>query len=1002
MDAGGWKEMKTARVMHGKGIVSEAAYEDGMLSGVVRDGGKPKKVRMKIRSRSDMENFCPCMRARRQGIVCAHAVAVGLELIDPQSVAEELGAQAEVVERGPSKPDPWPVVTENHRSDAVAVECQVILPVNVERAWETGSLMVGIEVEAEGERRMLNAIGQAFPLFVGQRDAAVLAAVKELSPDQVPSVLNLGQEAFLSLLDSLAGHPRMGFGKKAAAEVSFEGLRLSLSLQGDRLRVQWPEGVQMLRGQNAVWALREGVFFPVAPGLPKVLRAVFDKGWTFASEGGPEALAVLEQWFEVPADVATELPQMVEPQVELELSGSLNHLEATIQFRYGATLRGIEEEGTVVVQGEEGRLLLTNPQAEALAAQDLSRWGFQGPGRKGVLVLKDKAAILRFHAFGLRRLNPDWKVETDFRFEHAAKQVVPIEAQFEFQGSGEDWFEMGVGFRAGEADVSREDVRRLLQSGSSHKQMKGGLLGVVDEEEHDDLLEILSDCDPDQAQAGVFRMDRRQADYLREVVASGAVGASGTLPWKDRAGAETLELGELEEVLRPYQREGVEWMLRLAGLGMGGILADDMGLGKTVQTLGMLQALGGPSLVVCPSSLVQNWVAEAEKFVPGLRAVAIEGPKRAEILAANTNADLLVTSYALLRQDLEMWKKREFKVVVLDEAQQIKNPAAQVSKAAFRLQAEHRFALTGTPLENSVRDLWSIMNFVSPGYLGGRKEFDERFAKPIADGDAGAVQRRLALRLKPVLLRRLKQEVAKDLPEKIEQVVYCDLTGKQRQTYQALLSESRKSIDDAEGGQKRMIALTALLRLRQACCDLRLLDPEAIDAEEASVKLERIEHLVAEAVEGGHRVLVFSQFVQMLQVLVPMLGERGWNFCYLDGSTKNRADVVRRFQEEDNIPVFLISLKAGGVGLNLTGADTVIHVDPWWNPAVEAQATDRAHRIGQDRVVTSYKLIARDTVEEKILSLQDRKRATIAATLDAGKGSGGVNLTAEEIFTLFK
>jgi SNF2 family DNA or RNA helicase len=415
----------------------------------------------------------------------------------------------------------------------------------------------------------------------------------------------------------------------------------------------------------------------------------------------------------------------------------------------------------------------------------------------------------------------------------------------------------------------------------------------------------------------------------------------------------------------------------------------------------MLRVLGGPALVVCPSSLVENWIAEAEKFVPDLKAVAIAGPKRAGVLAKNADADVFVTSYALLRQDLKVWKAREFKVVVLDEAQQIKNPTAQVSKAAFQLKAEHRFALTGTPLENSVRDLWSIMNFVSPGYLGGRKEFEERFAKPIENEDA-AVQKRLALRLKPVLLRRMKQEVAKDLPEKIEQVVYCDLTKKQRAMYEALLTTSRESIEDAEGGRKRMMALTALLRLRQACCDLRLLDPEGIDAEDASVKLERIEQLVAEAVEGGHRVLVFSQFVQMLQVLVPMLAERGWNFCYLDGATKNRADVVRRFQEDEAVPVFLISLKAGGVGLNLTGADTVIHVDPWWNPAVEAQATDRAHRIGQERVVTSYKLIARDTVEEKILKLQERKRATLAATLEVGRGEGGVNLTAEEIFTLFK
>ena len=286
-------------------------------------------------------------------------------------------------------------------------------------------------------------------------------------------------------------------------------------------------------------------------------------------------------------------------------------------------------------------------------------------------------------------------------------------------------------------------------------------------------------------------------------------------------------------------------------------------------------------------------------------------------------------------------------------------------------------------MENSVRDLWSIMRFVMPGYLGGRKEFTERFEKPIMAGDAPDVQRRLAARLKPVVLRRLKQEVATDLPEKIEQIYYCDLTQEQRGVYESILRESQASILDAEGGRKRMLALTALLRLRQACCDLRLLNLPTVDPETASVKVEALEGLVEEAVAGGHRVLVFSQFVEMLQVLVPMLGERGIEFCYLDGQTRNRGEVVERFQQDVRIPVFLISLKAGGVGLNLTGADTVIHIDPWWNPAVEAQATDRAHRIGQQRVVTAYKLITRGTVEEKIVALQEKKRRMIGEVLDA-------------------
>jgi SNF2 family DNA or RNA helicase len=385
-------------------------------------------------------------------------------------------------------------------------------------------------------------------------------------------------------------------------------------------------------------------------------------------------------------------------------------------------------------------------------------------------------------------------------------------------------------------------------------------------------------------------------------------------------------------------------------------------------------------------------VAEAEKFTPELKTVAIEGPNRERVLAENTDADIFVTSYALLRRDEQIWGERDFDVVVLDEAQHIKNPDAQVSKAAHRLKGTYRFALTGTPLENSVRDLWSIAQFALPRYLGHRQDFAERFEKPLSSSEPSAsVRDRLSRRLRPVLLRRLKSEVAKDLPDKIEQVVYCDLKPKQREVYEALLSESRSAILDADGGRQRMLALTALLRLRQACCDLRLLGMEGVKDDEASVKAEALGELLDKAIEGGHRVLVFSQFVEMLQILVPDLAAKEVDFCYLDGSTRNRSEVVKRFQEKD-VPVFLISLKAGGVGLNLTAADTVIHVDPWWNPAVEAQATDRAHRIGQANIVTSYKLITRGTVEEKILALQNRKREMTEALLseagDAGLAEG--------------
>jgi SNF2 family DNA or RNA helicase len=424
-----------------------------------------------------------------------------------------------------------------------------------------------------------------------------------------------------------------------------------------------------------------------------------------------------------------------------------------------------------------------------------------------------------------------------------------------------------------------------------------------------------------------------------------------------------------------------------------------MGLGKTLQVLTHLDSVGRqakPSLVICPTSLVFNWAAEAVKFTPKLRVLALNGPDRHVLFDRIPGSDLVITSYALIRRDAERYRGLEFDTVVLDEAQHIKNRQTQNAVAVKSIRAAHRLVVTGTPLENSVLDLWSLYDFLMPGYLGTAQDFRERYEMPITKERDAACIARLGKRVKPFLLRRLKRDVAKDLPAKLEQIAWCDLTQEQAAVYQQLLAHTRKEVMAAVGEQglakSRMLVLTALLRLRQVCCDLRLLakkdDAEAKGPADPSGKLQLFGELLDEIVDGGHRVLVFSQFTSMLALLREELAARGLDHCYLDGSTKDRGAVVERFQSDEKVPVFLISLKAGGVGLNLTGADTVVHFDPWWNPAVEDQATDRAHRIGQTRVVTNYKLITRGTVEEKILNLQRKKREVIAATL-----------TGEEAFT---
>ena len=693
------------------------------------------------------------------------------------------------------------------------------------------------------------------------------------------------------------------------------------------------------------------------------------------------------------------------PVFLLRLEGSLNHLTATLQVRYADHLLRAGEGSALRYRAEAGGWRGRNPEAERAALDRLRAAGFSQPGAEGLMALKGERAILRFLGGALPQLEREWKVELGARFSNINEGIARIRPRVDVQGSGEDWFEFSVSLGTPEGQAfSSAEIHRLLEMGQNHVRMKNGGIALFDPGMLDELAQALADCDPRQARPGAYRIGRAHAGYI-----AGLLGeeSSGPPEWR-RWTRQQLEpdriapvpLGELDDVLRPYQKHGVYWMHFLARNGFGGILADEMGLGKTLQALTFIQGLsGGVSLIVCPSSLVQNWAREAAKFTPGLKVVALEGADRHARMAGLADARLAITSYPLLRRDAERYAGVEFQAIVLDEAQHIKNPDTQNAQAAMGLRARHRLVLTGTPLENSVRDLWSIMNFVMPGYLGSRSDFKERYEQPIVHGvEGGPVKNRLAKRVRPFLLRRTKRDVYKELPEKIEQVVYCSMTTQQREVYQNLLLESRRQITELSSAQDankgRMLMLTALLRLRQACCDLRLLGIPELTQEQASAKLELLDELLREAIDGGHRVLIFSQFVTMLQLLKSALEAADIAYCYLDGQTKDRMKPVDLFQNDPAVPVFLISLKAGGVGLNLTGADTVVHFDPWWNPAVEAQATDRAHRIGQDKVVTAYKLITRGTVEEKILKLQATKRGLMEAIESEEPVMGGLS-TAE-------
>ncbi len=726
--------------------------------------------------------------------------------------------------------------------------------------------------------------------------------------------------------------------------------------------------------------------------MPPRLTNVLREPLRLRSEQADEFLALeLPLWREVadvelPPDLALPVVEEALPSFRLQLEGSLQHLRATLRCQYGErpAIPPLSEPENRFVFREGERLFVRNLALEKEAVARMERAGFTLA--RDVFEMRDSNRIVRFFAFDFPALPPEWDVSVSPRLEKASSELEPVSPTIEIVRSGEDWFELKYSVASGAGEgIPLAEVQRLLRSGQSQTRLTNGKIAVLNPDALDDFEQLLRDADPRQSQPGIYRLKNVQAAYLANTVEEIGARLLGASQLFQQQPAITA-LGSLAEQLRDYQRTGVQWLAALAAQNLGGILADEMGLGKTVQTLAFLRLDRGhgPALIVCPTSLLSNWQREAARFTPELKVLRIDGPERAEKIARLAEYDLGLTSYGLLRRDAEHYAGTAFSTVVLDEAQHIKNPDTQNAQAAFSLGARRRFVLTGTPMENSVRDLWSLMNFVAPGYLGTRNDFRERYERPLASGPEPVLQRRLARRLRPFLLRRRKADVARELPEKIEQVVPCELGPTQRATYNALLREIQQGIgaSGANDGATRMKMLTGLLRLRQTCCDLRLLGLPPNDKVDSSAKLDLLDELLGEIIDGGHRVLIFSQFVKMLDLVRARLEASGTAHCYLAGLTRDRQREVDRFQNDEAIPVFLISLKAGGVGLNLSAADTVIHFDPWWNAAVEAQATDRAHRIGQKRVVTSYKLIARDTVEEKILHLQKRKRELASAMLE--------------------
>jgi superfamily II DNA or RNA helicase len=952
-------------------------------------------------------------------------------------------------------------------ADALAVEIAASPfaegEVDVGRAYgdrreETHAPSLSVVVRRAGERKLLAAREITPPLRFGGRDRRVLEHTRDRGTGR-KAAYAVGTDASL-VIEAMRAHggifaagykglldfrssvvrptlalgraggagPRDGgagedTGEDAGVEApSIDALTAFWAADDGATRIAFEDSVFFPGPFGYVWT-RAGAIYPVARDVdPDFARQLAEAPVLLVPLGklqdaGARLLrATRGRGVVLPTHEAFGLPPLETPRMVLRLAGEPLDITGELVAIYrartvclvGSDFAGAPPGGV----SEDGRDL----EYEVRARRHVERAGLvsRGPGDEGLpverLALAGEEAVI-FWQSGLVALRAadDPRVEVELSERLARVRVgPPLSGRVHIALEG-DWLDTRLAFASADLPVELDAIRAALARKHRWVALSDGTLSRISaaiESLADEAAEVMdSEAHARLPVHQLGRLDRwieendgtvdARVEVLRRRLRALAVAAEPDMPRGFRA------------TLRPYQRLGLAWLQFLQALGAGGILADDMGLGKTIMALAFLlrrkQSEGAaPNLVVCPTSVATNWLREAKRFAPGLRMLLLHGPARDP--GAITRHDIVVTTYALLRRDLDVLRAIRFRCVVLDEAQNIKNADSATARAANRLDASMRLALSGTPVENRLRELWSLSSFVNPGILGTSRAFETRFERPIATDRTSPVAAELRAIVRPFLLRRTKDDVLPDLPPKIEVDRVVTLHDSDKRMYDALAHTLRASvardIEKRGMGQSSLSVFTALTRLRQMACDPRLVDASLGVTAGAgpSAKRGAFLDLVRELVAEGRRALVFSQFVQLLTLWRRDLDAEEIAYEYLDGSTTRRDEAIARFQD-GTAPLFLISLKAGGAGLNLTAADTVIHCDPWWNPAVEDQATDRAHRIGQAKQVTVVRLIARGTIEEKILSLKAKKRELTKAVIgDDARALEG--LTEEDVRTL--
>lgn len=1003
-----------AEKMIARGEVIKADFAYPEVSGRLKTDYGSRSASFRI---SEGERFvqtqCSCPDGR-SGIMCVHAAALAISVMKRQA-DPELQQKYEAEQEHARRMEAVDLSRCIRRSDRghparLRLDVASVNPTDV---------LFALRLECSG--KIFRPEEVAFPVKLSPKEESLLANIEEICEGPARAEFTASGADLFSILNIAPDDVLTG------AVRSAQPLRTELFLDlldgSSDLVITLESGLRnpiyfLLSRQGVAWS--EGIFHRLEKLLPLPYRTLYVQPVVIPRA---EMMSFFAKEFpllraEMPIRNLSLSPESFEavpavPVFHAEVCGSEVSLAVTVVAEYGdgkgftKRFAAGDAGGNFSVPDPDDpyRFLIRSFAAEAAAVRLPAPYGLtgtQGDKLEPIVGVRNVLNFLGSAVPEMRRNN--WKITVEGPIRKVYDQIRQVVPVVKIQSAPDGWFDVSYTFDAGRnVTVEPAEIQRAIQKGDSYI-MRDGETYLLDSRAVTQMRDVFSDC-PSRTSSvsGHFQLPPVYAPFVQSSIqALEGIDVDQPPDWRERAAQQNrnerlvpVALDALEDTLRPYQKEGVYWLRFLENGGFGGLLADEMGLGKTLQTLAWIslqrvnrEASGLPALIVCPTSLVENWNREAEKFVPRLKRLVVSGTKRHEVFSEIGQSDLVITSYALLRRDIEMYVGQMFSVAVLDEAQHIKNRTTQNALAAKQIRSINKLVLSGTPVENSVADLWSIMDFLMPGYLGDYDRFRLTYEQPIGEGgQLGAdAQNKLRRKLNPFLLRRLKKDVAKDLPDKIRKVSYCRLSPDQERVYNTLLAQSKKNIGDLvkEKGfnAARLQILAILMKLRQVCCHLALLKNYKLQPEEKpSAKMEQFFEILDEAMDGGSRVLVFSQFTSMLALIREALEERGLRYSYLDGSTTNRFGACEEFNQNKDIPVFLISLKAGGTGLNLTGADTVVHFDPWWNPAVEDQATDRAHRIGQKKKVYAIKLIAEHTVEERVLAMQERKQQVIDATI---------------------